>query len=409
MTLPTLSICVPSRNRQRYFKETIGFLLENPRPDVEFVLADNSDDPDIMDGFMADTSDIRVKYLPTGPRVYSMQENWERTVAASTGAWVSVIGDDDLIDPGLVDALNIARALKPGLEAFAWSNLKYDWATPTKRPGNVQVPLEATFHDMPQPLIFRRAYRWDDAGATLTSGFSVYHSAISRALLERVKARFGGRYFEHPTIDYDNALKNAALGTGFVYCRRPFSIFGTCPESNTAAAWNPKLFSEAIERFKTEIGRDYDRDSWMKDFPFPNMLGMPASVAQAQQFMRVKHGIGLPDWEPNFARACAAYCGKFCEREDFDLIAGGFRDAFSGWQRGAFLKHFQPEFTARREGNVYTGLVGNDLYVDDKVGGAGSPTGFYRAINGLLERPANLIPELRTASKDSSVISRLAA
>ena len=31
MTLPTLSICVPSRNRQRYFKETIGFLLENPR------------------------------------------------------------------------------------------------------------------------------------------------------------------------------------------------------------------------------------------------------------------------------------------------------------------------------------------------------------------------------------------
>lgn len=409
MTVPTLSICVPSRNRQRYFKETIGFLLENSRPDVEFVLADNSDDSDIMNGFMADISDSRVKYLPAGPRVYSMQENWERTVAASTGAWVSVIGDDDLIDADLVDALDIARALKPGLEAFAWSNLKYDWATPDKRPGNVQVPLETTFHDMPQQLIFRRAYRWDDAGATLTSGFSVYHSAISRDLLERVKARFGGRYFEHPTIDYDNALKNAALGKNFVYCRRPFSIFGTCPESNTAAAWNPKLFSDAIERFKTELGRDYDRDPWMKDFPFHNMLGMPASVAQAQQFMRVQHGIGLPDWEPNFARACAAYCGKFGERDDFDLIAGGFCDAFAGWKAARFLKHFQPEFVGRRDGKVYTGLVGSDLYVNDDICGARSPTGFYRAINGLLERPANLIPELRTASKDSSVISRLAA
>jgi len=409
MTTPILSICVPSRNRQRYFKETIGFLLENPRTDVEFVLADNSEEAGIMNGFMADIADIRVKYLPAGPRAYSMQENWERTIVASTGAWVSVIGDDDLIDPDLVDALNIARALKPGLEAFAWSNLKYDWATPTKRPGNVQVPLEATFHDMPQQLIFRRAYRWDDAGATLTSGFSVYHSAISRDLLERVKVRFGGRYFEHPTIDYDNALKNAALGKNFVYCRRPFSIFGTCPESNTAAAWNPKLFSEAIERFKTEIGRDYDRDPWMKDFPFHTMLGMPASVAQVHQFMRVKHGIGLPDWEPNFARACAAYCGKFGEREDFDLIASGFRDAFSGWKEARFLRYFQPEFTVRRDGNVYTGLLGSNLYVEDTIGGARSPTEFYQAINGLLERPADLVPELRTASKDSTVISTLAA
>jgi glycosyltransferase involved in cell wall biosynthesis len=406
---PTLSICVPSRNRQRYFKETVRFLLDNPRMDVEFVLADNSDDPDIMNGFVAGISDVRVKYLPAGTRVYSMQENWERTIAASTGAWVSVIGDDDLIDPDLVDALHIAMVLKPGLEAFAWSNLKYDWATAGKRPSNVQVPLEATFHDMPQELIFRRAYRWDDAGATLTSGFSVYHSAISRDLLERTKARFGGRYFEHPTIDYDNALKNAALGKSFVYCRRPFSIFGTCPESNTAAAWNPKLFSEAIARFKAETGRDYDRDPWMEDFPFHNMLGMPASVAQVQQFMRVVHGIGLPGWEPNFARACAAYCGKFSDRGDFDLIAGGFHDAFSGWQGARFLKNFEPVFAPRREGKVYTGLVGNDLYVNDDIGGAYSPTGFYRAINGLLERPANLVPELRTASKDSTVISRLAA
>jgi len=407
--MPTLSICVPSRNRQRYFKETISFLLENPRADVEFVLADNSDEAGIMNGYMADISDIRVKYLPAGPRVYSMQENWERTVAAATGAWVTVIGDDDLIDPDLVDALNIARALKPGLEAFAWSNLKYDWATADKQSRNVQVPLEATFHDMPQPLIFRRAYRWDDAGATLTSGFSVYHSAISRDLLERVKARFGGRYFEHPTIDYDNALKNAALGRNFVYCRRPFSIFGTCPESNTAAAWNPKLFSEAIGRFKTEIGRDYERDPWMKDFPFHTMLGMPASVAQVHQFMRVKHGIGLPGWEPNFARACAAYCGKFGEREDFDLIASGFHDAFYGWKEARFLRYFQPEFTLRRIGNVYTGLLGRDLYVDDTIGGASSPTEFYRAINSLLARPADLAPELRTATKDSTVISRLAA
>lgn len=409
MTAPLLSICVPSRNRQRYFKETIGFLLASARDDVEFVFADNSDDAAVMDGFMAGIPDRRVTYLAAPRQTLSMKDNWERCLDATTGQWVSVIGDDDLIDPDLIDALKIAIALKPGLEAFGWSSLKYDWVTPDAPVRNVKVPLEATFHDMPQPMLFRRAFRWDDAGVTLTCGFSVYHSAISRALLDRVKARFGGRHFEHPTLDYENAMKNVALGTRFVYCRRPFSVFGTCPESNTSAAWSPKRFAETIERTKSELGRDYEADPWMRGFAFNTMLGMPASVVQAQQYLRFTHGIGLPDWEPNFARSAALYCGRFRDREDFDAVTARYRAAFAAHRNGAFLKDFQPVFTPRREGPVFTGLIGSDLHVEDRIGNAGSPAEFYRAMNGLLARPAELVAELRTASKDSAVIARLAA
>jgi hypothetical protein len=408
MTAPFLSICVPSRNRQRYFRETIGFLLESGRDDVEFVFADNSDDASVIDGLMAGIADARVKYLPSPPTTLSMKDNWERCLEAATGTWISVIGDDDLIEPDLVDALKIAIALKPDIEAFGWSSLKYDWATENAPLRNVQVPLESTFHDMPQPLLFRRAFRWDDAGVTLTSGFSVYHSAISRDLLERVKTRFGGRYFEHPTLDYDNALKNVALGRNFVYCRRPFSIFGTCPESNTSAAWSPKRFADAIERTKSELGHDFEGDAWMKGFPFHTMLGMPASVVQAQQHIRFTHGIGLPDWEPNFARSAALYCSKFSDREDFDAVTERYREAFAAYRNGAFAKHFDPVFTPKREGKVFTGLVGTDLYVEDRIGGAASPAEFYRAVRGLLARPGELVPELRTATKDSVVIARAA-
>lgn len=409
MTTPFLSICVPSRNRQRYFMETIGFLLESARDDVEFIFADNSDDGSVMDGYMAGIRDCRVTYLPSPSATLSMKDNWERCLEAATGQWVSVIGDDDLIDPDLVDALEIAIALKPDIEAFGWSNLKYDWVTEDAPLRNVQVPLDATFHDMPQPLLFRRAFRWDDAGVTLTSGFSVYHSAISRGLLEKVRTRFGGCYFEHPTLDYDNALKNVALGRSFVYCRRPFSVFGTCPESNTSAAWDPKRFGETIGRTKSEFGRDYELDPWMAGFPFHTMLGMPASVAQAQQYLRFVHGLGLPDWEANFARASAAYCGRFSDREDFEAVTARYREAFAAYRDGAFLKDFQPVFTPRREGKVFTGLIGTDLYVEDRIAGAYSPAGFYRAIRGLLARPSELAAELRTASKDSTVIARHAA
>jgi glycosyltransferase involved in cell wall biosynthesis len=409
MTRPFLTICVPSRNRQRYFQETIAFLLESARADVEFVLADNSDDGAVMDRFMAGAPDSRVRYLPSQPATLSMKDNWERCLEAATGEWVSFVGDDDLIEPDLVDALKTAIALKPGLEAFGWSNLKYDWATPDAPVRNVVVPLDTTFHDMPQPLLYRRAFRWDDAGVTLTSGFSVYHSAISRALLDRVKARFGGRYFEHPTLDYDNALKNVALGRNFVYCRRPFSIFGTCPESNTAAAWSPKRFAETAQRTKSEFGRDYEADPWMRDFPFDAMLGMPASVAQAQQFLRFTYGLGLDGWEGNFARAAAAYCGKFSDRDDFDAVTERYRAAFAAYRGGVAVADFQPVYTPRREGRVFTGLIGSDLHVEDGIGGPTSPASFYRAIRGLLARPADLVPELRTATKDSTVVSRLAA
>jgi len=147
----------------------------------------------------------------------------------------------------------------------------------------------------------------------------------------------------------------------------------------------------------------------MKGFPFHTMLGMPSSVVQAQQYLRFTYGIGLPGWEPNFARASAAYCAKFSDRDDFDAVTGRYREAFVAYRNGAFLKDFQPVYTPKREGRVFTGLIGSDLYVEDRIGGAQSPADFYRAMNGLLQRPAELVPELRTAAKDSVVISRLAA
>ena len=54
MSTPVLSICVPSRNRQVYFQETIRALTTSLRPDVEFVFVDNSDDASAMDDFMAE-------------------------------------------------------------------------------------------------------------------------------------------------------------------------------------------------------------------------------------------------------------------------------------------------------------------------------------------------------------------
>ncbi|MCV3766460.1 glycosyltransferase family 2 protein [Rhizobium sp. TRM95796] len=408
MTTPYLSICVPSRNRQRYFKELILSLLASPRADVQFVLADNSDDAEDMAAFVTARPDPRVTFLPSADRVLSMQENWERAVDAAVGDWVSVIGDDDQIDPDLVEALKLAEALKPGLDAFAWTNLHYGWRTLETPRHTVRLPVKATFHDMPAWFVRRRAFGWADASATIVSGFSIYHAALSRRLLNRIRKRFGDVWFGHPIVDYDAALKTAAEGEAFVYCTRPFSTFGACPEANSAALYDLRKLREAHDRFDRETGRETDRDPWLSDFPFPTTLGLPAAVGQVQMWLAHAHGVAMePGWEVNFARACAAYCRGFADKNDFEIISAALRTAFARWRGGAFAAAFQPEFQSRPSGDVFTGLSGDALHVADDICGAATPTAFYAVVNGLLERPSEIKPELRSAGREFALLNSL--
>ena len=84
--VPTLSICVPSRNRQVYFQAVIRALTSSLRHDIELVFVDNSDDPTVMDAFIQPyLVDPRVRYVPSGATVRPMVDNWEVAFGVTTG------------------------------------------------------------------------------------------------------------------------------------------------------------------------------------------------------------------------------------------------------------------------------------------------------------------------------------
>ncbi|WEZ84534.1 glycosyltransferase [Rhizobium sp. 32-5/1] len=152
---PTLSICVPSRNRQRYFQETIRSLLVNLRTDVEFVFADNSDDPAPMRDFMVDViGDPRVKFIPPGDRVYSMVDNWERCVEAATGEFVCIIGDDDFMDADVIDLINSTKAERGSVDVFVWSRFTYNWPGNRRNKCNVCIPLNTGVHEIKREWLY---------------------------------------------------------------------------------------------------------------------------------------------------------------------------------------------------------------------------------------------------------------
>lgn len=384
---PKLTICVPSRNRQRYFQETIRSQLMNLRTDVEYVFADNSDDALIMNGFMEDLlADPRVKYLPSVDRVLSMVENWDRCVEAATGEFICMIGDDDYVDADVASLIARTQTEYSSVDVFAWSRLTYNW--PGNRPTrcNVAAPLSTIVHRLPRAPLYQEFFSWKGSKTTPNMAFGFYHSAVSKRVMDKIKAKFGGKYCEYPVVDFENVCKVLVTAEHVFYAERPFSVLGSCAESNSARLNQIDKAKEQHAAFMKEVGRNIDEDPHMKDFPFPSMLGLAACIAQTQRWFLTQYGYSpMTGWEVNFAKACGLSCSKMAGRVDYDKTVAGYRAAFGKWKGGKYLKHFQPaDYVEIADAALFTGISNNHLYLDENIGGVQTPAELYHLVDQML-------------------------
>lgn len=393
-----LSICVPSRNRQQYFKETILSLTASPRSDIEFVFADNSDDPEIMNAFMERfRGDPRVVYLPSGERTYSMMENWERSVAAATGKWVSAIGDDDYLDPEVAALLlNLSAKVGP-VDALTWSGINYIWPEEGLPPKTVFVSLSNKVSRFEKMDLMQRAFSWRDSLHVPLCGNSLYHGAISRELLHKIRKVFGGRFFEFPIIDYEIAFKVILAGKHFYNVSRPFSVLGVCPLANSATMGDLEAEARAVERFNREVGYDINEDPLLADTPFRTDQGVTSSIYVIQHWMARKYGFNYSGFEENLVRAMAANCNMYRDRESFDIMVGRYHTAISDWKEGRYLPYFTPSFSepapapAKPRKPWYGVTADKKLYFPDNAGDATTPGELFNIVTGIVT-PASEIP-----------------
>nr|WP_316652170.1 glycosyltransferase family A protein [uncultured Gellertiella sp.] len=385
---PMLSICVPSRNRQLYFQQTIDALRRSLRTDIQFVFADNSDDPEIMNSFMKDVvADPRVVYLPSTGTTLSMVDNWERVAAAATGDFWTFIGDDDYVDPDLAAFLGRVLETTPELDALAWRIIGYTWPYPERPKMAALVPFDHTTVKIPQSDLYKRMFGWYDCRHVPTSGFSIYHSAISRKLMEKIRKQYGGRYFEHPIVDYDNAFKVICLGSTFAATARPFGIMGSCPLSNSFGVGKLKDFRKKMVLFAEEVGHDFDTDSEFRKFPFRNALGTTATIGIAQQWFKTTYNLIYENWGEGFARACANDCMAYSDRESFDLAVEGYGKAFSLWEGGRYRQFFNPVFNEAvtdESRTVSCGFSDGGVYLDQNIAGVKTPAELFDIVRGMV-------------------------
>ncbi|MDB5524242.1 MAG: hypothetical protein JWM58_2005 [Rhizobium sp.] len=379
-----LSICVPSRNRQETFQQTVRDLIANSRPDIEFVFADNSDDPAVMNDFMAGMSDPRIRYLPAPPETLPMQDNWERSMAAATGDWIIFIGDDDYVDPDAMDVIRETVSRRQETEAIGWSRLSFKW--PDYRPyaGNFNLSLKNEVKHADRVSLFRRMFQWEEASNVPASPFTVYHGAVSRKAMENIRKLYGGRYFEHPTVDFDCGSKLLFAARHFVFVSRPLSVLGATAKSNSAAIGRFAKALEIYENFVREKGNAFESGDAMQDFPFKSNLGTASSILSAQHWFKSKYGIRVDGWEANFVKALAKDCSRAIDRNDFDLHVELCRRAITRFEDGKYLDAFVPRFTGASAG-IFTGLMNNSLHIDERIGDCQTPAELYALVQAMIE------------------------
>ncbi|MFP5076520.1 glycosyltransferase [Rhizobium sp. YIM 134829] len=371
-------------------------LVVSLRTDIEFIFADNSDDPSIMNSFMTDViRDPRVTYLPSTDRVLPMNANWERCVDAACGDFLCVIGDDDYVDPDVADLLRTLCENERDVDVLVWSRLNYNWPDNRKIPCSVGVPLGTRLEEVKREHLFQEFFSWQTHDSTPHCPFSIYHGAVSRRVIDSNKARFGGRHFSHLTVDFETSCKLLVNAKRFFYCERPFSVLGACFASNSGTIGNPNELKRRHAEIMAELGRNMDEDPYMKDFPFGCILGVTAAVAQVQQWFCVTYGFTRPaGWERNFAEACGIDCGNAKSEHAFELMVAGYKQALGQWKGGRFLKHFNPKYTERSNAKVFRGIDKTTLYLDEDVPGVETPADLYRFVGQVIISPAEIATSL---------------
>jgi len=232
-----LSIAIPTHNRSKYAIYAIQSILAINSQELELVVSDTSTDGalEALVQQSAFGADPRFKYLRPAERL-DMTGNHNYAIAAATGEFVCLIGDDDTITDDLLLAAQWAKERQIDVIApTVMSN--YVWPDFRSRhfgaghAGRLYLPsrigpkhVRLSADSLTQAL---------SNAAQGTDGLpKIYHGIVRRSILEKAK-QLSGAYFHGSSPDVSGAIGLALCTDRFVEIDYPLTIPGASGGSNT--------------------------------------------------------------------------------------------------------------------------------------------------------------------------------
>lgn len=237
--VPLLTIVIPTHNRARYAIPAIQSILALADPRLEVVVSDTSTSGELAacmgDSSMSWMTDPRLNYFrPQG--ALDMTGNHNAAIAAATGEYVCLIGDDDTITSDALLAVAWAKdqnveLISPNVVAnYVWPDFRsrYMGAGHASRLYIAKRIGSAARHD--STVALTNALRNAAQG---TDGLpKIYHGIVKRSVLEQVR-QLSGAYFHGSSPDVSGAIGLALCSKSFVVVDYPLTIPGASGGSNT--------------------------------------------------------------------------------------------------------------------------------------------------------------------------------
>jgi hypothetical protein len=219
-----------------------------------------------------------------------MKENWERAVAAATGNYLTIIGDDDGILAGACS--DAARILdRYPVDVLTWRPAAYFWpeSAVTTLHNRLQAYLPKAGFELQDPrTLLYLAYRFRDHHYTMPM---MLHSFVGRPLVDRVVKGLGC-YFSSAAPDIASAVADAWFGKSCILSHRPLSISGISHHSTGFRMH----FSRDLKLRRQAEEAAFDRE--VEFHPsLPNSRN--SQIFAANEMMTMKQAL-FPNEEPSF-------------------------------------------------------------------------------------------------------------
>lgn len=269
-TKPLLSIVIPTKNRQRYCLSAIQSILNLNDPDIQIVIQDNSTDEQLRAQIpQLDSSILKYSYIPG---VLSFVENFNNAIDAADGEYLCIIGDDDGINPEIIQATAWAKhhqieCLVGNVEAnYRWDNTGAPDTFFTKMTDNTLTMThfngKAKRVNIEESLI-----KLMKNGCTNYLDYDfpkLYHGIVKKTALQKLKDRTGS-YLKGLSPDIYASIALACTIEQLVVVDYPLTIPGVCAESGSIQEGQLKKHSKELASAPHFRGRttEYEWDEFV--------------------------------------------------------------------------------------------------------------------------------------------------
>ena len=201
-----LSVVIPTKNRFKYLKQLLSYVVRFEGNGIEFVIQDNTEDNTEIIEFLKTIDCTNVKYFHTRESI-PISKNSDLAISNSTGEYVCFIGDDDGVLPQIIEQVTAMK--KFGYDAMLTRTAIYNWPD-YKDTGYFHMSATlAVDEPAGRNYVLKTS---EEVKKVICSGFKnmgkipkVYQAVVKRSTLDLIYSRCG-TFFPGPSPDMANAI-----------------------------------------------------------------------------------------------------------------------------------------------------------------------------------------------------------